>query len=280
MKRVARLIVFLSLSLGLLPQANAGSVATKAGALTQSFNVGHAPPKVSLPAQQRSRAGTPRTVKRSIKENNRRLKYTVEAFYPQLAGAASASAAGLNREIKELMLGEVNDFKKNAGERDASLPPEMQQSSFDAGYSIAYQSPDLISISFGISTYYAGAAHPNHHTLVLNYDLKADRTLTLADLFNAGSGYMQAISAYTIKDLKKQLSPSPDTEWIERGAGPSSENYKSWTITPQGLSIFFDPYQVASYAEGSHVVVVPYAALGNVINMNGPLSPLVKKGKR
>jgi hypothetical protein len=268
------------LSLGMFLQGNVASAATEAGAPAPGLNTSLAPSKGLLLAQRSNRAGNPRTVKRLIKENNRRLKYTVEAFYPQLVGAASASAAGLNRELKELMTREVNDFKKNVAEQDADLPPEMQQSSFDAGYSIGYQSPDLISISFGISTYYAGAAHPNHHTLVLNYDLRAGRTLALSDLFNAGSGYMQAISAYTIKDLKKKLSPSPDTEWIERGAGPSSENYKSWTITPRGLSITFDPYQVASYAEGSHLVVIPYAALGNVINMNGPLGPLVKKGKR
>jgi hypothetical protein len=83
---------------------------------------------------------------------------------------------------------------------------------------------------------------------------------------------MHAISDYTIAALKKKLGPDPDTEWIERGAGPDSENYKNWNITQKGLSVTFDPYQVASYAEGEHVIVIPYAALRSVINPDGPLA--------
>jgi Protein of unknown function (DUF3298)/Deacetylase PdaC len=287
MKKGYCLTFFLSLwlSLGLLPQASVKGAATEAERPTKSLSLTLTQAKTYALAQRSSRAGSLRVLRRSIKENNRRRKYTIEVFYPQLAGAESAHIAQLNSAIKELITAEVNDFTQNAETPDASLPKELQQSSLDAGYTIEHQSADLVSISFGFSTFYAGAAHPNRHTLVLNYDLKAGRTLSLADLFNPRSGYMQAISDYTIKDLKKQLSPSPDTEWIERGAAPASENYKSWTITPKGLSIMFDPYQVASYAEGSHLVVIPYTALRSIINMEGPLGPLAwrtpaRRGRR
>ncbi|MBD0373802.1 MAG: DUF3298 domain-containing protein [Pyrinomonadaceae bacterium] len=279
MKRVYRATFFLSLclSLGLLPQAGVSKAATKAKHFTQSLSLSATPVKASMLAQRSNRAGSLRVLKRLIKENNRRRQYTIDASYPQLVGAQSANVAELNRTLKELITKEVNDFKKNVGPPDSNLPKDIQQNYLDAGYTIEHQSADLISVSFGFSTYYAGAAHPNRHTLVLNYDLKAGRTLTLADLFNPRSGYMQTISAYTIRDLKKQLGPSPDTEWIERGAGPASENYKNWTITPKGLNIMFDPYQVASYAEGSHLVVIPYSALRSVINTEGPLGPLAQR---
>jgi hypothetical protein len=279
MRKALVLTILLALALGLSPQASANSASATANSVRHSLALNLAPAPVSLFAQ-RGGAGRPRLVKRLIRETNRKLKYTIDASYPQIAGAADASASQFNRAAKELMTGAVNDFKKDLEPPDSSTPPEIQQSSFDAGYSVAYSSPDLVSVSFGFSVYNAGAAHPNHYSATLNYDLKASRTLALSDLFNPRSGYLQAISAYAVKALKKELGPDPDTEWIGRGAGPSAENFKSWTITPRGLAINFDPYQVASYAQGEHLVVIPYAALRNVINMDGPLGPLAKKGRR
>ncbi|MEJ7712580.1 MAG: RsiV family protein [Pyrinomonadaceae bacterium] len=67
-----------------------------------------------------------------------------------------------------------------------------------------------------------------------------------------------------------------DNEWIERGAGPQAENYKSWSLTRSGLLMTFDPYSVASYAEGTKEVIIPFAALKNLINSQGPLAQLAK----
>jgi hypothetical protein len=218
--------------------------------------------------------------KQVIKEKNNRRKYTVEASYPQIVGAKDAQAVQFNRVVKALVIADIVGFKKDVGIPDRSVPADIQWSSFDAGYSIEYDSPDLISVAFAVSPYYAGAAHPQHYSEVLNYDLKLGRTLKLSDLFRPRSGYLQVISDYAIKALKEELGPESDSEWIATGAGPDSKNFKSWNITREGLSFTFDPYQVASYAEGEHVVVIPYATLRNVINADGPVGPLAIKGKR
>jgi hypothetical protein len=278
--RKAALLKFslaLSLSFILLSQAGAGAASATFG---QQINPGQsvkaAPAPVSLLTQRRSAAGRRRFVPRRIAESNRRFRYTIKARYPQLVGARDASAAQFNLAVKDLITGQVNAFKKDFPEPDPTDPMGELGSSFDADYAIEYSGPDLISVSFGISTYFAGAAHPNHHSVVLNYDMKAGRALELSDLFRPSSSYLQTISAYTITALKKKLGSNADSEQIEDGAGPTLENYKSWNITRQGLSFTFDPYQVASYAEGEHVVVIPYAALRKVINMDGPVGLLAR----
>jgi hypothetical protein len=46
---------------------------------------------------------------------------------------------------------------------------------------------------------------------------------------------------------------------------------RNWNITPDGLLITFDTYQVGPGAAGPQQVNVPYNALGSVINSQGPL---------
>lgn len=272
----------LTLSLGLVSQAGVAQAfinATNASQPSHRQRVNAMPATLSSLAPRGTTAGVIRFARRLVKEKNSRLKYTVDVRYPQIVGAREASAVEFNRAVKEMFTGELNEFKKNVGVPDSSIPAEIQWSTFDAAYSIEYSSPDLISVAFNVSPYYAGAAHPQHYSMVLNYDLKAGRTLQLSNLFKPRSNHLQVISDYAIKALKKELGAESDSEWIATGAAPDSKNYKSWNITSRGLSITFDPYQVASYAEGEHIVVIPYAALRNVINMDGPLAPLAMKGR-
>lgn len=279
MKTTTRLTVSpsLVLLLSLVLQASAVGTAQKNSQPSLSRNLNAAPASGSLTAESMRATSGLKFTKRLVKEKNVRRKYTVDASYPQLVGAKNANAVKFNRAVQQLFMGALNDFKKNVGPPDFDIPKEVQWSSFDAGYSIEYNSPDLVSISFGVSNYYAGAAHPLPYSMALNYDLKAGRTLSLFDLFRPRSNHLQVISDYAVKALMKELGENAERESIESGAAPDSKNYKSWNITPRGLSITFDAYQVAAYAFGEQVVLIPYVELRQVINMDGPLGRFVKK---
>lgn len=221
---------------------------------------------------QRGGADRVRFAPRQIREANRKLRYTIKARYPQAIGAGDARLTRLNAEIRNLITREINGFKK-----DFQRPEErMGDGSYlDIVYVVELGADELVSIGFGVSSFYEGAAHPQHNSLVFNYDLKNAKRLKLSDLFKPNSNYLTLISDYAIKSLKKELSPDPDLEWIQTGAGPKEENYKNWNMTPKGLKVTFDPYQVASYAEGEHIVVIPYAVLKNVIDPDGPLAQMI-----
>ena len=63
-------------------------------------------------------------------------------------------------------------------------------------------------------------------------------------------------------------------DMIESGASARADNFEAWTITRKGLWITFDPYQVAAYAGGPQHVLVPYAALKDIIKTDGPVGRL------
>ncbi len=237
------------------------------------------PASAVTPAAQRGRAAV-RFVPRQIKQANRRLRYTITAKYPQALGAArDPRLAKFNQALRGVVLKEVGGFTK-----DFAAPEERMSdagSYFEAEYNVTLATKDMISVWFGVSTFYEGAAHPNHNSKVFNYDLNTGKELKLADLFKPGSDYLKVISDYAVKDLTEQFrgemsGEEPDTDWIREGAGPKEENYKSWNLSPKGLEINFDPYQVNSYAAGPKEVVIPLSALKDVLDPNGPLARMQK----
>ncbi|HWN08353.1 MAG TPA: DUF3298 and DUF4163 domain-containing protein [Pyrinomonadaceae bacterium] len=224
-------------------------------------------------------------VTRRINENNKKLKYEIDAEYPQLNGSGSPNYEKFNQTIRNLVTKKVAGFKadmaSNAVDTELELPAESANSDLHIGYNIELAKDDLISVMLVVGSYSAGAAHPNSYSEVVNFDLGNGKLLNLSDLFQPGSKYLPALAAYCIADLKKQGKAKGeesmlDDEWIQRGAGPEAENYESWTIGKRGLGIVFDAYQVAAYAAGPQHVFVPYSALKDILKPDGPLAQFVK----
>lgn len=218
-----------------------------------------------------------RIVTREMKDADRRMNFEISVEYPQVEGLPAA--AGFNEAARALAAKEAADFRKGVADYRADYRGEKPQgpgNSLDLGYYVDYADDSLISVGFTEDTYYAGAAHPNHATVVLNYDLKAGRALRLTDLFRPGSPYLKTISDYCLKELEGDADLEGAGGMIAEGASAKLENYRNWLVKKQGLEITFDPYQVGPYAAGPQYVTIPYKALAKIINPAGPLAPLVK----
>lgn len=219
-------------------------------------------------------------VARRINENSKKPKYEIDAEYPQLTGSGSPNYEKFNQTIRNLVTKKVSTFKadmaSDAADPELELPADSAGSDLHVAYNIELARDDLISVMLEVGSYSAGAAHPNSHSEVINFDLKNGKLLSLADVFQPGSKFLQSLSAYCVADLRKQGKVGGedsmlDDEWIQRGAGPDAENYGSWTIGKKGLGIIFDAYQVGPYAAGPQHVFVPYSALKDMIKPDGPL---------
>jgi ABC-type nitrate/sulfonate/bicarbonate transport system ATPase subunit len=60
---------------------------------------------------------------------------------------------------------------------------------------------------------------------------------------------------------------------IREGTEPVIENFSSLALTPKGICVYFQPYQVAPWAAGAQNVTVPLEALAEA----GPLLRLWDK---
>ena len=216
-----------------------------------------------------------------IEEKNERRHYEVSAEYPQLLGGGGAGVAAFNQRARAVAAGQVAEFKKGVDD-GAGVASEVG-SYIDVSYNVGLGTDDLVSVIFILDTFYNGAAHPNHESATLNFDLRQGRALKLADLFKPSALYLRALSDYCIRDLKRQVREESGTEDpaamdadIEEGAKPDAKNFRSWYITRRGIEIHFDPYQVGPYAAGAWQVLVPYSALKDLINPDGPAGRFVR----
>jgi len=174
-----------------------------------------------------------------------------------------------NSQVHLLMDKEQKSFINGLNEieewRAANMPDI--RSTLDAAYQVTLNDHSLISARFEFYSFIAGAAHPVSFSKTLTYDLARSEVVRLPELFTLGTDWLGALSSYCLKNLQQRgVLEFPE------GAGPTMGNYASWTLSPEGLVIYFDPYQVASYAAGPQQVLVPYAALSEFIAPQGVLS--------
>ncbi len=205
----------------------------------------------------------------ALNETNQDPPFTINAQIPQLTGSDDPRVTAFNQQLKDLVTKEVDTWRESFQQ----VTLVSNGSSLDETYTLISQIGDLWSFKFDFRFYSDGAAHPGLYSITLNYDLGQGRELALGDLFLPNSGYLEAIANYCVTELSKQ--PGFDEPFSD-GAKPTPENYGNWNITPNGLLITFDMYQVAPGASGPMQVLVPYDQLQAVIDPQGPLAGIAK----
>jgi hypothetical protein len=124
----------------------------------------------------------------------------------------------------------------------------------------------VLSIQYRIHWYGAGAAHPNMHFETYNFVLEPLTLIpnllsTLSELARAPAMIREEVRrvlyAIRLPHEAGDKDYSLDPKWIDKGT-ESFEALDSFWFTQSGLEFLFAPYQVGSYADGSHTALVPY----------------------
>jgi len=149
-------------------------------------------------------------------------------------------------------------------------PAQGVENSFHRTYRLLSNDQRYVSVRFD-TTESTGTVHPEHFSTSFNFDLKTGKEIKLASLFKPGSVYLKLISDHCLKALHLT-----EDDPFQKGALPDAKNFETWNITPGGLLITFQEYQVGAYVDGRPEVTIPYTELKSVIDLNGPLGRYVK----
>jgi hypothetical protein len=218
--------------------------------------------------------------RKEIKKENKKPKWELELIYSELGGNPGAGQDGYNRLIKQLMNAEKDTFAVWMKDWEVSKDaPKDMGSYYDVWDTIWTLDQKLVSTQFSVESYFLGAAHPNHDSYSVNYDLEQGKEIKLNDLFTGD--YLKFLSDYCIKEVLKQQREFDSTltkpdETLLEGAGPKEENFKVFNFLAEGFQITFPTYQVGSYAEGPHDVLIPYALLKDYVKKGSHLERFVK----
>lgn len=202
-----------------------------------------------------------------VEETGNEPPYTIKAQVPFLQGLDDVRVQNFNTYLKQIATSEMDAFREGTV-ANSPTPPIAGGSSFDLQYEVTGQRGEVWSIKYSISFYADGAAHPGHYSITINYDLANGREITLDELFISGSNYLQVISDACKAELSTRFVDF-GSDFFSAGADPLPENFTRWNLSNDGLVITFDEYQVAPYAAGPQVVIIPFSALQSVINPSG-----------
>ena len=188
--------------------------------------------------------------------------------YPNLA----SSIDGYNLNWAESARSSVTDFgymKQEYEEEDASSVDYVDESSFELVRA------DTRMFSALVSSYSdAGGAHPSHYTYSINLDTNTGHIIDLAEVVTDKEALWKKIREKVFEkypENKEEIENYMVCECAIEGdvfENMMNENTYTWTLSAEGLHIYFSPYEIASYAAGDMDVVVTEKDIPNIIQKN------------
>lgn len=191
------------------------------------------------------------------------LDYPVflSAFGPAYAAVNEAVQAVLRPRFSEYA-GQFVSTAAELGLDRATITGDGFGQSIHIGDSrILLANDQVVSLLFTVYLY-QGGAHGMTMSLPLNLRISKAGDgykavpMTLASLLKPGAEAPAALSALLIEELKKQ-NASNVADGAIKAFKP--EEMSAFTLSAKGATFYFDPYAVASYAEGGFRVFVPFA---------------------
>lgn len=109
---------------------------------------------------------------------------------------------------------------------------------------------------------FTGGAHPNSFRTILNYDLKQGQLISLEDMVLDKAAFSTV--AESIFRREKGIEQTASFEQ----AGYFMEDFKlstQFALTPTGLMLFYNTYEIAPYVVGVTEFEIPYAQVEGLI---------------
>ena len=184
--------------------------------------------------------------------------------HPGLLEILHEDASALAAKQRQLA---AEDHTERGGE------PSWNPHQLDAAYEVTFFNGKIASVVSKRDTY-TGGAHGNQDFVTMLLDLEGGRRINPEGLFvdfSPGSEAFEAIQAYVRDSISFERAsrlglpeiPPEDLDWILEGTA-TPEQLLRFTLMDydeaekvSDILMYFPPYQVGSYAEGSYMLDVP-----------------------
>ncbi|MCB0559798.1 MAG: DUF3298 and DUF4163 domain-containing protein [Lewinellaceae bacterium] len=127
---------------------------------------------------------------------------------------------------------------------------------------VLFQSKQYVSVQLNTFSY-AGGAHPNSFTYLINFDARTGAVLLLPDLVR-DTTRLKELAESAFREAR-ELGPDEslsDAGYFWEGPFTWPENY---ALTSEGLYFVYNPYEVASYAAGPTEFIISREKLSGLL---------------
>lgn len=179
-----------------------------------------------------------------------------DIYKPELVGLAPAIADAINKQLAQVP-------QQLAGESCQGTPiakpvPDVNMNESGASFSVAYQTPTLLTVLVTYSTYGAGSAHPLSGTEGYTFDLKSGQAIDPAA--NATPAQLEKLNQFIQAELNKKYGDVLFDEIKTRTdpyVNPGACDSCTLFFTKDGWNIRFQIYAVAPYSAGEPTLTIP-----------------------
>ncbi|MBB6109139.1 protein of unknown function [Mucilaginibacter lappiensis] len=140
---------------------------------------------------------------------------------------------------------------------------------------VIIQDSSLTTLEVGGDTY-QGGAHGAAATFFINWDTKANKDLSLDDIFAAGYEDKLRLIAEGIFRKDEKLSPTASLAndyFFKDNKFALNDNF---LISPVGLKFFYNSYEIKPYAAGTTTLIIPYSSIKSLLRPGSVVSKYIK----
>jgi hypothetical protein len=119
-------------------------------------------------------------------------------------------------------------------------------------------------LSLGFKNYmYGGGAHGNHNTKLMTYDIKNKKALTLDDVFKPN--YKSVLDAAVMRVARRYFGVKPNQSLEGSALVNTVEANTNYAINRKGILFNYEPYEIASYAQGEIQLFVSFDEVKSIV---------------
>jgi hypothetical protein len=198
---------------------------------------------------------------------------TIAAEYPQFPSLPADFNADIGSSTNTRLTQFRQDISDNQtarnatsanppGQPGAAIPPSAY--SFLASWEPAQVNSRYVSFVERHDSY-SGGTNENQDLVTFNYDMTANKPVTLNDLFGTHPNYLNTISVLARAQLSESLTAASNgnvsTEMLDAGTEPVADNFQNFTFTDYSVTFYFPKYAVAPGSFGEQKVTIPRSAV-------------------
>lgn len=183
-----------------------------------------------------------------------------------LLQALGADSLGAKDLYDFISISNKRDFKeynialKDLSDHSTSTEGDNNWENTVAG-TLEYNDRGIVVLGFANNNY-SGGAHPNYSDNFVCLDVTGKRVLRLGDILNIDTMKMYSLLEQSAR-IKMDIAPGDSlTSRLQVDTIPLTDNF---IVSETGITFHYNPYEIASYAEGDFNFFVSYAQLSSML---------------
>lgn len=189
-----------------------------------------------------------------LKYHNISLTAEDEKKYPQLAKNLKEYDSQLEQSSQESFERLVADYRDS--EDWFSQMDNMRMEENEDAYVVRADS-NAVSVLHDWYAYWGGA-HPIYGYYALNYDTQSGKRLAFADVVKDVDAFFVQVENKLWLEYEDSMKEMLSMKEYCEGTDFSDPNLTCWSVGNEGVTYYFDPYVLGSYAMGAQIVTIYY----------------------